>query len=110
MANEVLDVQQGETMPVQHDHARIQLFNDPDMQRFRSNWSEIQASFVDELRHAVEQADHLVDDMVKRISEGFANERTKLEGDWSKGQDVSTEDLRQALRRYRSFFERLLAT
>jgi hypothetical protein len=65
--------------------------------------------FVDEPRHAVEQADELVASTVKRLAQIFADERTKLEQQWSRGDRVSTEDLRLALQRYRSFFSRLLS-
>ena len=75
----------------------------------RNRWTDIQAGFVDEPRHAVEQADSLVAEAIKRLAETFANERNQLEGQWDRGGDVSTEDLRQALQRYRSFFSRLLS-
>jgi hypothetical protein len=75
----------------------------------RKRWTDIQAGFVDEPRRAVEQADALVADAIKRLAETFANERNQLEGQWDRGGDVSTEDLRQALQRYRSFFSRLLS-
>ncbi len=75
----------------------------------RTRWTGIQAGFVDEPRHAVEQADALVAEAIKRLAETFANERNQLEGQWDRGGDVSTEDLRQALQRYRSFFSRLLS-
>jgi hypothetical protein len=64
---------------------------------------------VDEPRRAVEQADSLVAGTMKRLAEIFADERNKLESQWDKGENVSTEDLRLALRRYRSFFSRLLS-
>ena len=80
-----------------------------DGERFKSRWSEIQASFVDEPRTAVKDADGLVAQAMKRLAETFAEERSGLEAQWARGDDVSTEDLRQALRRYRAFFERLLA-
>jgi hypothetical protein len=76
---------------------------------FRTRWTEVQTGFVDEPRHAVEQADGLVAEMMKQLAEVFADERSKLEEQWSRGNDISTEDLRQALRRYRSFFDRLLS-
>jgi hypothetical protein len=76
---------------------------------FRARWSEAQTSFVDEPRHAVEQADGLVAEMMQRLATVFADERSKLEEQWSQGDDVSTEDLRVSLRRYRSFFDRLLS-
>jgi len=75
----------------------------------RKRWTDIQAGFVDEPRRAVEQADGLVAEAIKRLAETFANERNQLEGQWDRGGDVSTEDLRQALQRYRSFFSRLLS-
>jgi len=75
----------------------------------RKRWTDIQAGFVDEPRRAVEQADGLVAEAIKRLAETFANERSQLEGQWDRGGDVSTEDLRQALQRYRSFFSRLLS-
>jgi hypothetical protein len=64
---------------------------------------------VDEPRQAVERADGLVARVTKRLAEGFAGERGRLEEQWTRGGDVSTEDLRLALRRYRSFFDRLLS-
>ena len=72
-------------------------------------WDQVQTAFVDEPRQSVEQADSLVANVVKRIAEQFSAEREKLENQWGQGQNVSTEDLRQALRRYRSFFDRLLS-
>jgi len=77
--------------------------------QLRNQWTDIQAGFVDEPRRAVERADGLVADAIKRLAETFSNERTQLEGQWDRGGDVSTEDLRQALQRYRSFFSRLLS-
>ena len=77
--------------------------------QLRNQWTDIQAGFVDEPRRAVERADGLVADAIKRLAETFANERAQLEGQWDRGGDVSTEDLRQALQRYRSFFSRLLS-
>jgi hypothetical protein len=85
------------------------LFAGNEAENFRSRWHDVQAAFVDEPRRAVEDADQLVAAVIKRLAEVFADERNRLEHDWSQGQDVSTEDLRQALRRYRSFFDRLLS-
>ena len=84
------------------------LMNSEETQSFRSRWSSIQADFVDEPRHSVEQADTLVAEVMQQLAKTFATEKDKLEGQWSRGQDVSTEDLRIALQRYRSFFDRLL--
>ena len=85
------------------------LFAANDAQDFRSRWERIQTGFVDEPRKAVEQADELVANAIKRLAEVFAGERQKLEAEWDKNGNVSTEDLRVALRRYRSFFDRLLS-
>jgi hypothetical protein len=85
------------------------LFPDDELHNFRARWDQVQTSFVDEPRQAVEQADSLVANVVKRIAEQFSAERATLEQQWAQGDNVSTEDLRQALRRYRSFFDRLLA-
>jgi hypothetical protein len=76
---------------------------------FRARWDEIQAGFVDEPRQAVERADALVAAAIKRLAEIFADERANLERQWDRGGDISTEDLRVALQRYRSFFDRLLS-
>ena len=85
------------------------LFPNTEAETFRMRWTEVQTGFVDEPRQAVEQADGLVAEMMKQLAEVFADERSKLEEQWSRGDDISTEDLRQALRRYRSFFDRLLS-
>jgi len=85
------------------------LFATHEAQELRSRWSDIQAGFVDEPRKAVEQADGLVAAAIKRLAEVFAEERSKLEAQWDRGDNISTEDLRVALQRYRSFFTRLLS-
>jgi hypothetical protein len=78
-------------------------------ERFTTRWEEIQTSFVDRPREAVEQADALVADLMQRVAATFSNERQRLESQWDRGDDVSTEELRVALTRYRSFFDRLLS-
>jgi hypothetical protein len=85
------------------------LFAADECQGLRARWESLQVSFVDEPRRAVEQADELVNQTVEGLSRLFANERDRLEKQWHTGENVSTEDLRQALRRYRSFFDRLLS-
>ncbi len=84
------------------------LFAEGDAVDLRKRWSDMQAGFVDEPRRAVEQADALVAEVMKRLAEGFASERATLERQWDRGDNVTTEDLRVALQRYRSFFDRLL--
>jgi hypothetical protein len=74
-----------------------------------ARWQEIQAGFVDEPRASVERADALVADLMQRLAAGFSDERESLEAQWDRGDEVSTEDLRVALTRYRSFFDRLLS-
>ena len=77
---------------------------------FQERWKEIQTRFVDEPRGAVEDADGLVANLMQQLAEGFAKERERLEAQWGRGEDISTEDLRVALQRYRTFFQRLLST
>jgi len=79
-------------------------------ERYRSEWQRIQAGFVDEPRRSVEDADRLVADLMQRLAAVFSDEREQLEKQWDSGDDVSTEDLRVGLTRYRSFFDRLLST
>ena len=86
----------------------ILLFSEPEMLDFRSRWSKLQTGFVDEPRQTVEDADKLVAAVMQRLAEGFGNERSGLEKQWDRGENVSTEGLRVALQRYRSFFDRLL--
>ena len=76
---------------------------------FQGRWETIQTGFVDDPRQTVEQADELVANVMQRLAEGFAAERERLEQQWGRGEDVSTEDLRIALQRYRGFFQRLLS-
>jgi hypothetical protein len=82
----------------------------PDVAKdFRSRWDAVQSSFVDDPRQAVRQGDELVAQVMKSLAETFSSERAKLEGQVNQTDQASTEDLRVALRRYRSFFERLLS-
>jgi hypothetical protein len=80
------------------------LFSEGAAGDFRARWSVVQQGFVDDPKNAVRQGDELVAQVIKSLAETFANQRAALEGEQG-----STEDLRLALRRYRSFFERLLA-
>ena len=101
------DLERTERAPTSEDAAAT-LFPEKEANDFRTRWTDIQTRFVDEPRRSVEQADALVAEVVKRLANSFSEERSKLEGQWGRGDDVSTEDLRVALRRYRSFFDRLL--
>ena len=81
-----------------------------DAEGFRARWTDIQTGFVDAPRRAVEQADALVAELMQHLASTFADERGRLEHQWDRGDDVPTDNLRDAFQRYRSFFERLLAT
>jgi hypothetical protein len=85
------------------------LFDEAAIGKHRERWQAIQADFVDDPRQAVKQADELVAELIQQLAKSFADERSKLEGHWDRGDDVSTEDMRLALQRYRSFFGRLLS-
>ena len=92
------------------DAADEPLLGSEDASRFERQWHQVQVAFVDEPRSAVEQADNLVAELMRKLAETFADERGRLEAAWTAGEDVDTEQLRVALTRYRSFFQRLLAT
>jgi hypothetical protein len=92
------------------DGERMAVFPREEVDQLRPKWNDIQTRFIDEPRKSVEEADGLVAATIKRLADSFASERAKLEAQWAGGTDVSTEDLRLALRRYRSFFDRLLST
>lgn len=96
------------TEPPHRADQKVPLFAGDEAGRYRQHWSDIQAGFVDEPRKAVQQADSLVAETMQRLAQEFANARQQLEQQWDRGQDVTTEDLRVALQRYRAFFDRLL--
>jgi hypothetical protein len=91
------------------DSQTAPLFPQNRLDDYRQRWTEIQTGFVDDPRAATEQADNLVDMVIKDLAQVFAQERETLEGRWASGQDESNEDLRVAITRYRSFFDRLLS-
>jgi hypothetical protein len=86
-----------------------ELFADDELAGMRARWDNVQAGFVDDPRECVQKADSLVSDVVERLTTGFTQARSRLEEQWARGEEASTEDLRVALKRYREFFERLLA-
>lgn len=92
-----------------NEENRTPLFAADAAESFRSRWQDIQTSFVDEPTRAVEQADSLVAEIMQQLAKTFADERAQLEAQGEHGKDISTEDLRMALRHYRSFFDRLLS-
>jgi hypothetical protein len=87
----------------------LSLFGENDLSGFRTRWSDVQAAFVDDPRAAVHNADALVSEVVEQLTTGFSEVRARMEGQWARGEETSTEDLRVALTRYREFFQRLLA-
>ena len=105
----VADIEpQAATAPATGEPTGPLLSND-ESKALRARWDAVQVGFVDEPRQAVEQADALVAGALTRLAEVFAEERARLVGQWDRGDDVSTEELRLALKRYRSFFGRLLS-
>ncbi len=92
------------------DRGNGSLIGNQEMDRFSSQWTRVQAAFVDDPKKAVEEADKLVQEVIQHLSQTFASERQKLEGQRSRGDSASTEDLRVALQRYRQFFQSLLRT
>ena len=104
----------GETLPQEvqvssntDSDSAVTLLNPEETEQFRAHWNEIQGSFVDEPRSAVDQADALVGEVIEKITRLFASERSALENEWKQGNEVSTEDLRKILQHYRAFFNRL---
>jgi len=105
-ANRIADAVEPAVKP---DSSRTMLFPNNEAERMRSEWTDIQTAFVDAPRDAVQRADQLVAGTMKHIAEVFAGERRNLEQQWDRGDNVTTEDLRVALQRYRAFFDRLLS-
>jgi hypothetical protein len=108
-ANLASDLGTGTAVARTREEERVALFAANESNELRARWDSVQVGFVDEPRKAVEEADALVSSTIKRLSEIFADERQKLEQQWGRSENISTEDFRVALRRYRSFFARLLA-
>jgi phosphoglycolate phosphatase-like HAD superfamily hydrolase len=104
------DAVEAEPPRVDHESSTAEmLFAGDDVADLRSRWAGVQAAFVDNPKECVQKADHLVSDLVEHLTTGFAQARSRLEEQWSQGQEASTEDLRVALMHYREFFDRLLA-
>lgn len=89
--------------------AQASPFADDELEGLRARWNTVQAGFVDDPRECVQRADGLVSDVLGQLTQGFTDARSRLEAQWSRGEEASTEDLRVALTRYRDFFQRLLA-
>ena len=99
-----------DTHPVDTEDTELApLFEGDEAKKFRSRWLAIQSKFVDDPSDSVKQADDLVSDVIKSVTMNFSNRRVALENQWHGGEaKASTEDLRMAIKRYRSFFDRLL--
>ncbi len=106
-AREYRESMNGETMGHRHE-GHMPLFDMSDVERFRTRWSDVQTGFVDDPRTAVEEANTLVGEVTDAITDTFVHHRNELERQWAAGDEASTEELRLALQRYRSFFQRLL--
>lgn len=102
--NNVRTATPAETM----EEALAPLFEGDEAKKFRSRWLAIQSKFVDDPSDSVKQADDLVSDVIKSVTMNFSNRRIALEKQWNAEENTSTEDLRMAIKRYRSFFDRLL--
>jgi hypothetical protein len=86
----------------------VAVMESDEVEDLRERWIAIQSGFIDEPRRSVAEADRLVADVTDRIVRSFEDERARLEEVWESGQDITTEDLRVTLQRYRAFFDRLL--
>lgn len=99
--------------PGQHDHDAgrdsVTVLDPSASERLRGRWQEVQAGFVDEPRQSVTEADQLVGEVLDEVSRVFRDQRSELEAEWSGNTEPGTEELRQALQRYREFFDRLLS-
>ncbi len=107
MAAEPESTTESATTESTEDDGEHTLFDDTDVERFRDSWQGIQTAFVDDPRRAVKEADELVAVVIQNLASTFADHKKELESAWSQG-EPATEDLRIALRRYRSFFNQLL--
>jgi hypothetical protein len=97
------------TEPSSEPSTERSLFADNDLSGLRSRWDDVQAAFVDDPKECVHKADTLVAEVVEQLTTGFSDARSRLEAQWARGENASTEDLRVALKRYRDFFQRLLS-
>lgn len=95
-------------VPLREKVVQKALISHDESDHFRTRWNEIQARFVDEPHKAVQQADGLISEVVEKINQVLASERSALESQWNQGKEVSTEDLRKALQHYHTFFNRLV--
>jgi hypothetical protein len=102
-------VTNGKPVSTQNGDEAVPLFATTEVEQFRTQWKEIQSTFVDSPQDAVREADELVAEIMQNLAATFAEHKSTLEGQWSRGDEVQTEDLRLALRQYRTFFNQLLS-
>ena len=98
-----------QTTVTKEDAKLAPLFAQAAASDFRARWNLVQRDFVDDPKGSVLAADKLVDEVTRRLAETFAKQRSELEAGLDQQQAATTENLRVALRQYRSFFERLLS-
>lgn len=108
LREEQINEKQPANTPMNEEQELVPLFESSEAEKFRTQWLNIQGKFVDNPRESVREADELVAGVLKSVTMGFHERRTSLEKQWNSGDNVSTEDMRVALKRYRSFFDRLL--
>jgi hypothetical protein len=92
------------------DSSDVTLMPEEHAERMRQQWQSVQATFVDDPRGAVTQADTLVAEVMQTLAARFADHKRGLEESWQRGEQAGTEDLRVALQSYRAYFDRLLHT
>lgn len=90
------------------DDYLISFLSDGETEEIKSRWRKIQTQFVDEPRTSVDRAESLIEEVMNKLMQKFANERDMLDSSAESGEELTTEDLRVALRRYRAFLQRLL--
>jgi hypothetical protein len=90
------------------DESSARLFRPEAAERFRVEWQQIQTRFVDDPKDAVQGADHLLAEVLQSLTGTVTERKHELEGQWHGESETLTEDLRLALRRYRSFVNHLL--
>jgi len=96
--------------PARSEDDSLEPLFSPDAARdFRASWDAVQIGFVDDPKQAVRQADQLVRQVLDDLGQTFSSERNAVDGGTDTANQASTENLRLALRRYRSFFQRLLS-
>jgi ATP-dependent helicase YprA (DUF1998 family) len=103
-----LETERGGATSATQAREDVSLLSEEDRADFMRRWEDIQVRFVDDPQGSVKEADALVAEVMQHLAGTFAEEKRQLEGQWSHGDESSTEDLRIAVQRYRAFVDRLL--